>query len=93
MLPDLPSIPIPPPMSLPIDEKRLSTSERLYAVSGKDLETTGDREVVIGDLDNGEINEMAVVAEGEERTTWFVWILVAASAISGLLFGMHWCRK
>ncbi|KAF9497573.1 general substrate transporter [Pleurotus eryngii] len=74
-------------MSLPIDEKRLSSSERLYAVSEKDLETTGAREAVIADLDNGEINEMAVVAEGEERTTWFVWILVASSAISGLLFG------
>lgn len=79
-------------MSLPIDEKRLSTSEGLYAVSEKDLETTGAREAVIGDLDNGEINEMAVVAEGEERTTWFVWILVASSAISGLLFGTY-CRR
>ncbi len=80
-------------MSLPIDEKRLSTSERLYAASEKDLETTDAREVIIGDLDNGEINEMAVVAEGEERTTWFVWILVASSAISGLLFGMQYCRN
>ncbi|KAF9531200.1 general substrate transporter [Crepidotus variabilis] len=39
------------------------------------------------DLDSGEINEFAVVAEGEERTTWFVWILVMCSTISGLLFG------
>ncbi|KAF9045183.1 general substrate transporter [Panaeolus papilionaceus] len=33
------------------------------------------------------INELAVVAEGEEKTTWFVWILVLCSTISGLLFG------
>ncbi|KAF8879825.1 general substrate transporter [Infundibulicybe gibba] len=39
------------------------------------------------DINTGEINEMAVVAEGEERTTWFVWILVSCSTISGLLFG------
>ena len=39
------------------------------------------------DIDSGEINELAVVAEGEERTTWFVWILVMCSTISGLLFG------
>ncbi|KDR76863.1 hypothetical protein GALMADRAFT_138904 [Galerina marginata CBS 339.88] len=42
---------------------------------------------VIRDIDSGEINELAVVAEGEERTTWFVWILVMCSTISGLLFG------
>ena len=42
---------------------------------------------VIRDIDSGEINELAVVAEGEERTTWFVWILVFCSTISGLLFG------
>ncbi|KAF8979733.1 general substrate transporter [Cyathus striatus] len=42
---------------------------------------------IIRDIDSGEINEMVVVAEGEEKTTWFVWILVACSTISGLLFG------
>ncbi|KIM82675.1 hypothetical protein PILCRDRAFT_819983 [Piloderma croceum F 1598] len=35
----------------------------------------------------GEISEFAVVAEGEERTTWFVWLLVCCCTISGLLFG------
>ncbi|KAF7973081.1 hypothetical protein HWV62_16278 [Athelia sp. TMB] len=35
----------------------------------------------------GEISEYAVVAEGEERTTWFIWVLIACSSISGLLFG------
>jgi len=34
-----------------------------------------------------DINELSVVAEGEERTTWFVWALVISSTISGLLFG------
>jgi len=42
---------------------------------------------LVRDIDTGEINELAVVAEGEERTTWFVWILVLCSTISGLLFG------
>ena len=42
---------------------------------------------VLRDIDSGEISELAVVAEGEERTTWFVWILVICSTISGLLFG------
>ena len=36
----------------------------------------------------GEVSELAVVAEGEERTTWFVWMLVFCTSISGLLFGM-----
>ena len=35
----------------------------------------------------GEISELMVVAEGEERTTLFVWILVLCCSISGLLFG------
>ncbi|KAN0136498.1 MFS sugar transporter [Lactarius tabidus] len=35
----------------------------------------------------GEISELVLVAEGEERTTWFVWLLVFCSSISGLLFG------
>lgn len=38
----------------------------------------------------GEISELVVVAEGEERTTFFVWLLVACSSISGLLFGTHY---
>ena len=36
----------------------------------------------------GEISEFAVIAEGEERTTWFVWLLVCCCTISGLLFGL-----
>ncbi|KAJ4000274.1 general substrate transporter [Lentinula boryana] len=42
---------------------------------------------MIADFRGGEINEFAVIIEGEEKTTWFVWILVACASISGLLFG------
>ncbi|KAL6309485.1 general substrate transporter [Sparassis latifolia] len=35
----------------------------------------------------GEISELAVVVDGEDRTTWFVWLLVCCTSISGLLFG------
>jgi len=35
----------------------------------------------------GEISEYAVMIEGEEQTTWFVWLLVCCCTISGLLFG------
>ena len=38
---------------------------------------------------SGEISEAMVVAEGEERTTWFVWIIVVCTSISGLLFGAY----
>lgn len=41
---------------------------------------------------NGEISELVVVAEGEERVTWFIWVLIACSSISGLLFGAHGFR-
>jgi SP family myo-inositol transporter-like MFS transporter 13 len=44
---------------------------------------------VYHDTETGEISEAAVIAEGEERTTWFIWLLVSATAISGLLFGEH----
>ena len=37
----------------------------------------------------GDINELEVVAEGEERTNYFIWLLVACSTISGLLFGEY----
>ena len=45
---------------------------------------------IVHDIGKGEINELAVVAEGEEKTSWFIWMLVCSSAISGLLFGA--CR-
>ncbi|TFK75535.1 general substrate transporter [Pluteus cervinus] len=33
------------------------------------------------------IVEELVIVEGEERTTWFIWVLVLCTSISGLLFG------
>jgi SP family myo-inositol transporter-like MFS transporter 13 len=68
-----------------LDEKR-SSADRTSLDKG--LHGTTNLEDVIRDIDTGEINELSVVAEGEERTTWFVWILVLCSTISGLLFGL-----
>ncbi|CAE7173542.1 unnamed protein product [Rhizoctonia solani] len=42
---------------------------------------------IMRDQETGEISEAAVRAEGEEKATFFVWVLVLASSISGLLFG------
>ncbi|KAK7442980.1 hypothetical protein VKT23_015924 [Stygiomarasmius scandens] len=68
------------------DEKRASNDDAPSRASdGK--QRVDHLQEVLHDIDSGEINELAVVAEGEERTTWFVWILVACSSISGLLFG------
>lgn len=35
----------------------------------------------------GEISELAVIAEGEDKSSWFIWLLVCCTSISGLLFG------
>ncbi|KIR40788.1 MFS transporter, SP family, solute carrier family 2 (myo-inositol transporter), member 13 [Cryptococcus deuterogattii 99/473] len=35
----------------------------------------------------GEVDEGAIIVEGEDKVTKFVWMLVSAAAISGLLFG------
>jgi MFS transporter, SP family, solute carrier family 2 (myo-inositol transporter), member 13 len=55
--------------------------------SDKDSEQPELNEVLAENMANGEINELLVVAEGEEKITFFVWILIACSTISGLLFG------
>lgn len=57
--------------------------------SEHDKEQISNDEIILSDNpdDSAEINELSVVAEGEERTTWFVWVLVSCSTISGLLFG------
>jgi SP family myo-inositol transporter-like MFS transporter 13 len=57
----------------------------------KDHGSLDELEMVANTLASGEISELAIVAEGEERTTWFVWLLVLCSSISGLLFGSSWC--
>ena len=67
----------------------MSSTEKSEGLNLADGSTYGADSLrdVIRDIDSGEINELAVVAEGEERATWFVWILVLCSTISGLLFG------
>jgi len=69
-----------------LDDKPNSTAvtQQRPLKGGYDASNLND---VMRDIDTGEINELVVVAEGEERTTWFVWILVLCSTISGLLFG------
>jgi len=68
-----------------LDEKRTESNPH-HSLDGSAADVNSLKNVV-RDIDSGEINELAVVAEGEERTTWFVWILVMCSTISGLLFG------
>ena len=42
----------------------------------------------IDDIKDDEVlAELTIAAEGEERTTWFVWLLVLCCSLSGLLFG------
>jgi len=69
-----------------LNEERIDEPDlkKLAERSTSDVASLKD---VVRDIDSGEINELAVIAEGEERTTWFVWILVMCSTISGLLFG------
>ena len=38
-------------------------------------------------IPGGDLSELTVVDEGEDRTTIFVWILVFCCGFSGLLFG------
>lgn len=68
-----------------LDEKRVSKP----GTSLEKVLTNVDIDIneVILDAETGEINELAVVAEGEERTTWFIWMLIGCCTISGLLFG------
>lgn len=67
----------------PHDEKK---EEALTAAPSYDSEKRDPEADVplraLEDLDEG-----AVYAEGEERTSWLIWLLVMCSAISGLLFG------
>lgn len=65
------------------EEKRLGDSDAKVDLSQSDELEDIIRNTTIA----GEISEYAVVAEGEERTTWFIWVLIACSSISGLLFG------
>lgn len=44
-------------------------------------------DIDVREIKEGDLSEYTVVAEGEERTTLFVWVLVLCCGISGLLFG------
>jgi hypothetical protein len=68
-----------------VNEKQSSAQQHPL---GTAFNAETDLHNIVRDIDTGEISELAVAAEGEERTTWFVWILVLCSTISGLLFGM-----
>jgi MFS transporter, SP family, solute carrier family 2 (myo-inositol transporter), member 13 len=70
-------------MSSSVDEKHLDSESKASPV-----ETTDEQVGAIFQKNrDGEISELVVVAEGEERTTLFVWLLIFCSSISGLLFG------
>ncbi len=64
----------------PSEEKQMQYKDECHEVA--DVECKKDDVIR-----HAEISEMTVVAEGEERTTWFVWLLVMCCSISGLLFG------
>lgn len=74
--------------SHPPTEKRGPDGEILTDVQGSDAgwEKGVVQEVGHGAAD-GEIDEFALAAEGEQRTSWFIWMLVLCCSISGLLFG------
>ncbi|KAI0342397.1 general substrate transporter [Trametopsis cervina] len=65
-------------MSSPVDEKRDSKESRQSYIEAEDISKLTEA---------GEISELAVVAEGEDKTNWFIWLLVLCTSISGLLFG------
>lgn len=63
-----------------------STSTLQETVSKPDNVESSRGPIKVSDLVN-EVDEGIVRAEGEERTTAFVWFLVAAAATGGILFG------
>ena len=87
-------------MSSSVDDPRDSKEEvsrqrlvKLRSNKSSNLEKT-DREVSYIETEDisqlnaaGELSELAVVAEGEDKTSWFIWLLVLCTSISGLLFG------
>ncbi|KAI0649893.1 general substrate transporter [Trametes meyenii] len=58
-----------------------------HSEKGQDSQVYEDVDGIAAAVASGEISETLVVAEGEERTTLFVWLLVGCASISGLLFG------
>lgn len=64
-----------------LGEKK-ETWQDIQADASKD----GHSEPLQETKDNAE-SDSAVVADDEDRTSFFVWLLVTCSSISGLLFG------
>ncbi|KAM5532982.1 hypothetical protein V8D89_013324 [Ganoderma adspersum] len=52
-----------------------------------DVDDKGKDAQLVENIENVPPHEEVVIAEGEERTTMFVWLLVFCTSISGLLFG------
>lgn len=68
-----------------VDHKKPSTpSTRTNSSGALDFDKPNLKHLSTSDL---EVDESVVRAEGEERTTAFVWWLVIAAATGGLLFG------
>ncbi|GAA5885092.1 hypothetical protein JCM16303_006399 [Sporobolomyces ruberrimus] len=66
------------------DKKKATPSTRTNSSGALDFDKPNLKHLSTSDL---EFDESVVRAEGEERTTAFVWWLVIAAATGGLLFG------
>lgn len=56
----------------------------------QDIQVEGTRDSNSDPLEETKDNagsDSAVIADGEDRVNFFIWLLVACSSISGLLFG------
>jgi hypothetical protein len=69
--------------TLPV-KKSTTPSTRTNSSGALDFDKPNLKHLSTSDL---EVDESVVRAEGEERTTAFVWWLVIAAATGGLLFG------
>ena len=53
----------------------------------KPKETWPEVQAEVSKVEGNAESDSAAAADGEDRTNFFVWLLVACSSISGLLFG------
>ncbi|GAA5983191.1 hypothetical protein JCM11641_006841 [Rhodosporidiobolus odoratus] len=80
-----PSAPFPPASLVPVSGKTPST--RSNSSGELDFDKTNKGTLKHLSQSRLEVDESVVRAEGEDRTTAFVWWLVIAAAMGGLLFG------
>ena len=88
-VPSIPSVTTPTPHDHGFND---FSDEKRHAAIGNAASDTHDgklEDVKIAGVGVEDYNEEEIVAEGEERTSWFIWLLVLCSAISGLLFGAY----